>query len=149
MHHANDAAALIRELHDHTGIPELVLDGTGTCTADIEGIRFSFFYNQEWDCLFIQAALGAPGPEAMEKLLRLNHLWEGTAGGIFGLNPGDGIVYFSYRLDFPVADEPVYSGFMCDLMANIIGAIEVAGDELNAPRSASAPARAFNPGDAA
>lgn len=150
MNHLNDAAALIKELGGYTGIPELVLGETGICTADIEGIRFSFFYNPEWDCLFIQAALGAPGQEAMESLLRINHLWEGTAGGIFGLNPEDGLVYFCYRLNFPLADEPAYDGFMCDLMANIVGAIEAAGDALNTPQAQPGPGAgpAFTPGDA-
>jgi hypothetical protein len=149
MDHFAEASKLVAFLGEYTKNPDLALDRDGRCTADIEGIRFSFFYEAGFDALFIQAALGAPTPGALEALMLSNQLWEGTAGGIFGLNPEDGHIYYSYRLDFPLAEEPVYEEFLCDLLAGIVGAIEAAMDEItsvgpNLPTASDG----FNPANA-
>ena len=130
MNHATEAAALVAFLGEYTGNPGLVLNANGHAAAEIEGVLFSFFYEADHNALFIQAALGTPSPAALEPLMLCNHLWEGTAGGIFGVNPEDGIVYYSYRLDFPLADEGIYPEFLCDLMGGILGAIEVVMEEI-------------------
>ncbi|MDR2892594.1 MAG: type III secretion system chaperone [Deltaproteobacteria bacterium] len=136
MNYFDEAAAQVAYLGEYTGNSACILDKNGRAMAEIEGIRFSFFYEAEYSALFIQAALGAPGQGALEALMLRNHLWEGTAGGVFGVNSEDGILYYSYRLDFPVvtgatgAEEGVYPVFLCDLMAYIVGAIEAAMDDI-------------------
>ena len=123
------AASLVAELGLYLEDPGMKLDENGVCSAVIEGIRFSFFYDSSFSALFIQALLGNVEDSDIETLLYNNHLWEWTAGGIFGENPDDGLIYFSYRLDLPLAGghQPV---FLCLLMQNILGAIEATRENM-------------------
>lgn len=149
MDHFAEASALVASLGEYTGNSDLVLDKDGRCSVVLEGIHFSFFFESGHDALFIQALLGAASPEALESLMLRNQLWEGTAGGVFGLNEEDDRVYYSYRLDFPVAEEPVYPEFLCDLLAGIVGAIEAAMDDIAAAQPVRPePLTGFNPIDA-
>ena len=132
MTYLNEAAALVGRLGDFMNDPQIRL-ADGQCHTDLEGFPFSFFYAEKSSTLFIQSTLGplANCPDqgaALEALLEANHLGGGTAGGLFGLNPDDGHLYYSYRLDFPLSAEPVYDDLLIDLLPRIIGALEAAED---------------------
>jgi hypothetical protein len=127
---AKEAAILVRALGAFLNDEQIRLEND-RCQTEIENIPFAFFYADEFSSLFIQALIGDPeaidDPDsALENLLHNNHLWGGSAGGIFGLSPDDGLLYYNYRLDFPLSDEPLYEDLLIDLMPGIVGAVEAA-----------------------
>ena len=129
---AKDSAILVRQLGSFMNDEQIRLEND-RCQTEIENIPFAFFYVDEFSSLFIQAFIGDPeaidDPDSiLENLLQSNHLWGATAGGIFGLNPDDGLLYYNYRLDFPLSDEPLYEDLLIDLMPAIVGAVEAARD---------------------
>ncbi|MDR3038762.1 MAG: type III secretion system chaperone [Candidatus Adiutrix sp.] len=134
------AAHLLAKLGQALGRP-LKLDA-GPCPCRLEGREVTFFWSEKFSALFLQAGLGpldgpADSVAGLESLLRANQLWSGTMGGIFGLNPDDGRLYYSYRLDFPVAlpsgtpleDAPVEE-LLPALLPYILGALEAMEDRL-------------------
>ncbi|GHT92653.1 hypothetical protein FACS1894116_03190 [Betaproteobacteria bacterium] len=142
------AAHLLAKLGQTLGQP-LKLEA-GPCPCRLEGRDLAFFWSEKFSALFLQADLGpldglADPVAGLESLLRANQLWNGTMGGIFGLNPADGRLYYSYRLDFPVAlpsgtpleDAPVEE-LLPALLPYILGALEAMEDRLH-------PAAAWNP----
>ncbi|MDR2161379.1 MAG: type III secretion system chaperone [Desulfovibrio sp.] len=134
MNYKEEAAALVKTLGEYIDDPSILLDSLGRCSTVIENIPFSFFYGEKEGCLFIQALVGnghGLHTTALERLLAGNHLWASTAGGIFGLNPEDENIYYSYRLDFPISVDPdvaPYAELLCDIMPLLVGAIEKARD---------------------
>jgi hypothetical protein len=127
---ANAAAILVRKLGEFMSDAQIRLENN-CCRTEIENILFAFFYSPEFSSLFIQASVGDPKKAddqdaLLEGLLQSNHLWDGTAGGIFGLNPEDGLLYYNYRLDFPLSKEPLYEDLLIELMPGMVGAVEAA-----------------------
>ncbi|MDR3056339.1 MAG: type III secretion system chaperone [Zoogloeaceae bacterium] len=133
MTYAADAARLLARLGEALG-KELKLE-ENACHTRIEGRLLSFFYAEDLSALFVQAelaelsALPDPG-SGLETLLRSSHLWEGTAGGIFGLNPEDRRIYYSYRLDLPLPVWPESEVLLVELLPLLLGALEAAEDNL-------------------
>jgi hypothetical protein len=136
MKYKEEAVALVKSLGEFIGDQAILLDARGQCSTLIENTPFSFFYAEKEDCLFIQALVGSGrglSATALERLLTGNHLWASTAGGIFGLNPEDENIYYSYRVDFPISadpDVPPYAELLCDIMPLLVGSIEKAKDTL-------------------
>jgi hypothetical protein len=134
MNYKEEAAALVKSLGEFIDDPAILLDSRDRCSTIIENIPFSFFYAEKAECLFIQVLVGSGrnlSTTALERLLVGNHLWASTAGGIFGLNPEDENIYYSYRLDFPIFVDPgvpPYTELLCDIMPLLVGAIEKARD---------------------
>jgi hypothetical protein len=147
------AAALIKALGDFLENPGLSLEKQNSCSALIGNIRFSFFWSEKYNCLFIQALAGSAtalkDPDAaFAAILKGNHLWAATSGGVFGLN--DGNIYYSYRLDFPFAEESGYTDLLCDLLPYMVGAIERVQDILEiesgfTPVTTETPGMMLNP----
>lgn len=139
----DESVLLLEALAAYADEPETFVERNGQWIGDFQGIRFTFTFEPEPAALLIRARVGTAGALDLEELLRANHLWGGTADGIFGLSPEDDSVYYFRRLSFPLADEPVYPEFLCDLMAEIVGAVEAAGnpagDELPPPDAARPP----------
>ena len=117
---------------------ELKLDEKGSLLTVLNGVLFSFHYDERLEALFIQADGGdlrAAGPEALgqalEKTLKANFLWQGTAGGILGLDDEERLI-LAYRLDFPLArldeDERGYDDTLLELLPYLAGAAEWAQD---------------------
>jgi hypothetical protein len=134
MSYAQDAAALLLELGEYMNDPLIRLEN-GRCDTELEGISFSFSYSEEFSALFIQADMGnfknIPEPAAaLEQLMLRNHLWQGTAGGVFGLHPKDDHLYYNHRLDFPLSSDPLYRGLLVELLPVIIGALKDAAEIL-------------------
>lgn len=123
-----EAVMLLQTLADYADEPESFVERDGEWTGDFNGLRFTFALEPDPAALLIQARVGSGAELDLEELLSANHLWGGSAQGIFGLNPEDGMVYYFRRLSLPLADEPVYPEFLCDLMAEIVGAVEAAGE---------------------
>jgi len=132
-------ATLARELKTE----ELKLDGQGALLSVLNGVLFSFHYDDRLEALFIQAdggSLRAAEPEkqdqALEKALAANFLWQGTAGGILGLDEEERL-NLTYRLDFPLArpdeDEGGYDDTLLELLPYLAGAAEWARDLTTVP----------------
>jgi hypothetical protein len=145
MNYAADAARLLARLGEALG-EELKLE-KNACHTRIQGRLLSFFYEEKFSALFVQAELAElsalPDPEnGLEALLRSSHLWEGTAGGIFGLNPEDKRLYYSYRLDLPLPAWPESEALLVELLPLLLGALEAAEDNLGIfePQAEEAPA---------
>lgn len=139
--YAAEADRLLAGLGETLG--ETLSFAQGRCDLRLEGRDISLFYSEEHSALFLQICLGplekVPDPEdGLAWLLRACHVWAGTAGGIFGLNPDDGGLYYNYRLDFPLSEEPVPDEFLVDLLPHMLGAIEAAEDALGISTPADA-----------
>ncbi|MDL2290683.1 type III secretion system chaperone [Desulfovibrio sp. OttesenSCG-928-F20] len=129
MNYTNDINRLLAVLAEQTDLPVPPLNATGQCEADLEGTPFLFSYDQERQCLFILSACGvldrAEDPDAvLEAVLAANHLWEGTAGGVLGLDEASGCLLLSYRLDFPLPDEVFPEDLLCEILPHLRGVSE-------------------------
>ena len=128
MNHRNDADRLMRALATLVENPAVALDGDGRCLAQLEGIAFAFFYDEEQDCLFIQSHAGSlaavKDQEAvLEAVLRADYLWGDTAGGVIGLDGNSGELGLAYRLNFPLTypGEDFPEDLLGELLAQLAG----------------------------
>ncbi len=107
MNYRNDADKLLAALAGLVQDAGIALDDKGNGLAALNNIVFAFSFDAERQCLFIQSHAGslreAADPAAvLEALLEANHLWQGTAGGVLGLDERNGELGLAYRLDFPL-----------------------------------------------
>jgi hypothetical protein len=129
------ADRLLASLADYLNQPDLRLQPegaqNGALVTELEGIPFSFHYDDGFDALFIQSADGnvREAPESvLEKALAANYFWEATAGGILGLDE-EGNLILSYRLDLPLELTPEEEqALLPELLAHLSGASRWAAD---------------------
>ena len=138
MDYRNDADRLLAALAALVNDPGISLDEKGNGHATLNGIVFAFSFDKERQCLFIQSHAGrlreAADPAAtLEALLEANHLWQGTAGGVLGLDERSGELGLAYRLDFPLPGEDFPEMLLCELMPYLAGVTEWCRDRA-APR---------------
>jgi hypothetical protein len=128
MSHKEKAAAMVKYLSDYLG-----LDGPGleddAFRAEMEGRFFACFWSEEFQSLFLEIHLGVldsfqGGQHALESLLEANYLWQGSAGGSFGLFEDNGRVYWHRRMDFPLSEEPVDDSLLVQMLPPVLGAVE-------------------------
>jgi hypothetical protein len=104
---------------------------TGALVTELDGIPFSFHYDEGFDALFIQCACGSvhEAPEkVLEQALAANYFWGATAGGILGLDEESRLI-LSYRLDLPLELSPEEEqALLPELLAHLSGAARWAAD---------------------
>ncbi len=138
MSYRHQADRLLARLAEEMRTPDLKLDARGALAARLNNTLFSFHYDDRLEALFIQAdggRLDRADPElqdqALEKALKAGFLWQGTAGGVLGLDR-DGCFNLAYRLDFPLTrpgeDERDYEDTLLELLPQLAGAAEWARD---------------------
>ncbi len=136
------AENLLRELAGRTGGPAAELDAEGLARVTLDGQPLAFLLAEEAETLAVLAALGElpgrpdrAGPElqtlALEKALKADFLWQGTAGGVLGLGR-DGRFNLAYRLGFPLdrpgEEERDYDDTLLELLPQLAGAATWARD---------------------
>jgi hypothetical protein len=94
-------------LANEVGDDTLKLSDEGQLFCTLNGVRLSFLHAAQRPTLFIlgfAGNLGSLAPESQAEILGealdANNLWQGSAGGIFGLDE-NGNLLLSYRLDLP------------------------------------------------
>ena len=133
MSYRNDANRLLAALAAQVNDASIALDAKGNGLAALNGITFAFSFDEERQCLFIQSHAGslrdaADPAEALEALLAANHLWQGTSGGVLGLDERSGELGLAYRLDFPLPGEEFPETLLCGLMPYLAGVTEWSRD---------------------
>ena len=129
MNYRKDADKLLAALAASVEGPDMALNAEGNCLATLNGMVFAFSFDEERQCLFIQSHGGSLGQAAdpaavLEKVLEANHLWQGTAGGVLGLDEQNGELGLAYRLDFPLPGEEFPETLLCGLMPHLAGVTE-------------------------
>ena len=128
MQYRKDAEKLLAALATLVEDPRIALDEKGCCLAELNGIVFAFSFDEKQQCLYIQSHAGSLNKAAdptlmLEWLLEANHLWQGTAGGVLGLDR-NGELGLAYRLDFPLPEEDFPETLLCELMPLLVGVTE-------------------------
>lgn len=129
MNHRNDADRLLAALAALVNDPGISLDEKGNGLAALNGVVFAFSFDEERQCLFMQSHGGglreaADQVELLEALLEANHLWQGTSGGVLGLDERSGELGLAYRLDFPLPGEEFPETLLCELLPYLAGVTE-------------------------
>ncbi len=129
MNHRTDADKLMAALAARMENPAIALDDKGCCLVSLNDNVFAFSFDEERQCLFIQAHAGslreADNPAAvLEAILEANHLWSGTAGGVLGLDEQSGELGLAYRLDFPLPGDEFPEALLCELLPHLAGVAE-------------------------
>lgn len=135
MNYRNDADKLLAALAGLVQDAGIALDDKGNGLAALNNIVFAFSFDAERQCLFIQSHAGslreAADPAAvLEALLEANHLWQGTAGGVLGLDERNGELGLAYRLDFPLPGDEFPETLLCGLMPYLAGVTEWCRDRI-------------------
>lgn len=96
---------LLQEFGARIGLPDLALDGGGTCRLEFGDLRLDLQRDANGRTL-LASCLAAELPDdgrapAMARLLAANALFAGTRGGTIGVPEGSGAVVLSQEL--PVA----------------------------------------------
>ncbi len=121
-----DIAYLVRSLGEAVGDPTIELDEENYCETQLNERTVSFLYEPENEALLIKVTVAPADTLDLEHLLRKNHFWGETGGGMFCLHPNENMVYSFMRLSFPLSNEPIYPTFLCDILPNLLGAAEAA-----------------------
>lgn len=97
------AEALIAQLGEMAGLPDLALDAGGACTLAVPepGLALSILHEGGDGPLTLLVTLPdlEPGPDLLLGLLEANFLWQGTNGATFALEPVSGTVSLGRRLE--------------------------------------------------
>jgi hypothetical protein len=121
---------LFTGLANFVGDDSLALSEQGSLFCELNGVPFSFHHAPVTPTLFILAHAGNLGElpfevqvDAMRQTLDANTLWQGSAGGSFGLDDADNLL-LSYRLDLPGAPlaEDDAQALLPELLAQLAGA---------------------------
>lgn len=116
MKYINNTNMLLEGLSQYTGGKAFTLDKNGCSFVSLSEMLFSFILSDEdenFQCELICIAHIAPLPENNDEvscdlliqLLKDNHVWSNTAGGIFGFDDKTGFICLSLRLD-PLQQTP-------------------------------------------
>ena len=134
MSYRKDADKLLAVLAALAEDQNLALNEAGNCLTTLNGLVFAFSFDEERQCLFIQSHGGGLGEVAdpagvLERVLEANHLWQGTAGGVLGLDEQSGELGLTYRLDFPLPGEEFPENLLCELMPYLAGVTQWCRDQ--------------------
>ncbi len=100
---------LLTELGQHIGLNDLAPDEDNYCCLGFDDkIIVHFQYNIQDDVLLLFSPIGTIDepqiPVAYPKLLQANLFWQGTAGGVLGLDPDTREVIYSYQTSIAYVD---------------------------------------------
>jgi hypothetical protein len=135
------AERMVARLGQFVGQPDLKLDANGGVKGSIDGFIFRMDYDQSLGSLFTSVYAGslAKSQEPSEVLgaaLRANFLWEGSAGGTFGLKDGELTLAAILELEnsFPEADVDPPDDFLYYYLPRLFGAaatmLEMCGEKV-------------------
>ncbi|HEF0087958.1 TPA: type III secretion system chaperone [Citrobacter youngae] len=95
---------------------------------------FIFFDEKESSEIYIQADIAeytsTENVAALIALLKINHLWDATNGGIIGLSPENNVFSYTYKIKLPLGESDNYDEYLIDLLPEIIRCIQYARSKL-------------------
>ncbi|MBJ8959875.1 type III secretion system chaperone [Citrobacter youngae] len=134
MKSSTNTVLLLECLFRAYGFPEFIESETGQYTLEIDDILFYFFDEKESSEIYIQADIAeytsTENVAALIALLKINHLWDATNGGIIGLSPENNIFSYTYKIKLPLGESDNYDEYLIDLLPEIIRCIQYARSKL-------------------
>ena len=102
---------------------------------ETDNILFYFFDEPEQSELYIQADIAeytaTETTEALIAMLKMNHLWDATEGGIIGLSVENNAFTYTYKIQYPLVESDDYDEYLIDLLPEIIRCIQYARSKLS------------------
>lgn len=126
---------LLERLSSAYGVPGFSESETNRYTLEIDDHVFYFFDEPERSTLYIQVDVAeytdSESTESLTGLMKLNHLWDATQGGIFGLDINNSVFSYNYKIQYPLTPADDYDEYLIDLVPEIIRCIQYARETLS------------------